>query len=423
MGGTAFAHVRDSGPLTRRALLVAVVCLVADTVSFWSWSSGLCSPILRWGVLAAIAVIDAALAAAPRLPGVVALAQVGIAVSSAAVLPGAIPIVNDMGLIVSAYGAGAWLERGTAVAVLVCMAAGMAADRFLSEMHSPRALLLVPVENAVLPWLVGRYTTGRRGYIADLEQRAEHERRDAQQAMAEAIAEERTAIARDLHDVIAHHVSAIGMHAGAARLATTAPASEDVLRSLSAVETSSRAAMLDLRRMLDVLHGNRPEGARQPGLANIDELLDTVTAAGLRVRLTTEGVPPVLPGSLDLAVYRVVQEMLTNALRHGDGSTAEVDLRYDDSTLTATCVNPVRCTEPRAWAAAAHRGLDGIRSRAAMFNGSAAYGPTPDGTVWRTTAAFPLDHLDRTDHVDALDDVGHPDHPESPNTPESLERL
>jgi signal transduction histidine kinase len=263
--------------------------------------------------------------------------------------------------------------------------------------------------DALLPWLVGRYTTARRAYIAELEQRAERERRERRQALAEAIAEERSSIARDLHDVISHHVSAIGVHAGVARLkATAAPDAVDAVDlagSLSAVETSGRAAMADLRRMLDFLHGVPPDPAgedRQPGLDDLAGLLDTVRGAGLPARVTVRGVPPLLPESLDIAAYRVVQEMLTNALRHGAGGTAEVELRYDENSLTVTTANPL-ATRPRPRPDSPHRGLQGIRSRAALFDGSLAYGPGPDGTTWTTTVTFPLNPLNPLNPLDPVD--------------------
>lgn len=212
--------------------------------------------------------------------------------------------------------------------------------------------------------------------------------------MAEAIAEERSSIAHDLHDVISHHVSAISMHAGVARLrAGAASDGVDVAESLTAVETSSRAAMVDLRRLLDFLHGAPTGEDSQPGLDNLSGLLETVRAVGLKTRVSVHGVPPQLPESLDIAAYRVVQEMLTNALRHGNGGIAQVELRYSPSTLAVSTTNPLPAAT-RNRPDSPHRGLQGIRSRAALFNGSVTYGPTPDGTTWITTVTFPLDTLD-----------------------------
>ncbi|OQR61660.1 hypothetical protein B6E66_23455 [Streptomyces maremycinicus] len=402
-GRTAVLGARDvSDSLTRQSLLVAVTTLVVDCLFFltgdFSTAAG-----WRWAALAAIILVDAALATAPRLSGVVAVAQAAVAVGGAILLGGSdgpAPQLNSAGLLISAYRAGAWLDRGPALAALACLAAGSAAGPLLSEGHFHEGrLLLDPMANALLPWLVGRYTTARRAYIAELEQRSEREQRERRQALAEAIAEERISIARDLHDVISHHVSAIGVHAGVARLkAAATPHAADLAASMSAVETSSRAAMLDLRRMLDFLHGTHSGTSgsvedRQPGLDDLAQLLDTVRTAGLTARVSVQGVPPELPESLDIAAYRIVQEMLTNALRHGTGGTAEVLLLYARSALTITTTNslppgrPVRPESP-------HRGLQGIRSRAALFDGITGYGPDPDGGTWTTTVTFPLDSLD-----------------------------
>ncbi|WP_432866165.1 sensor histidine kinase [Microbispora rosea] len=403
--GAGPVRIRDvSGSLTRQAIVIAAVTLMVDCLSF-SFNAGSFSyPVgWRWAMLTAIVVVDAGLASAPRLSGVVAVAQAAVTVGGAwmavtvggAALhagPNPLPLLNNAGLLISAYRAGAWLNQWPAVVSLVCLATGTVARQTLGGAHvEPGRILVTAMADAVLPWLVGRYTTARRAYIAELEQRSEREQREARQALSAAIAEERSSIARDLHDVISHHVSAIGVHAGVARLrATAVPDGQDLTKSLIAVETSSRAAMLDLRRLLDILHGDPPEEDSQPGLDNIPELLDAVRAAGLRARVTVHGVPSRLPESLDIAVYRVVQEMLTNALRHGAGGVAEVELRYDPASLTVTASNPL-AAETRVRPDSPHRGLQGIRSRVTMFKGRTSYGPAPDSRTWITTVTFPLD--------------------------------
>lgn len=395
MAGRVWAGAQDmSGPLTRQSLLVAGVCLIADALTF-HYEAAAYPPVSRWALLAAIVLVDGALASAARLSGVVALAQAAVAVTGAALLPGGAgtPDINDVGVMIAAYRAGAWLSGVPAVASLLCLGGGVVAAEILggAPWTQWRMLLLSAVTHGLVPWLVGRYTTARRAYIAELEQQSERDRHDARQALAEAIAEERSAIARDLHDVIAHHVSAIGVHAGAARLGFGTRGPAGLAETLTAVESSSRAAMADLRRLLDFLHGNHSEAARQPGLDNLDELLETIRTAGLKTHLTVLGVPQVLPGSLDIAVYRIAQEMLTNALRHG-GSHVELELRYDGTSVTATATNPLPAA-PRPGRDSLHRGLEGIRSRAEMFNGSVGYGPTADGTHWTITVSFPLDRI------------------------------
>ncbi|NUR82935.1 MAG: two-component sensor histidine kinase [Nonomuraea sp.] len=390
--------MRDvSGSLTRQAIVIAAVTLAVDVLFFVlpgvyraGWGS--------WAILAAIVAVDVALASAPRLSGAVAVAQTAVMMGGALLLapagaaghagPVMVPLLNRAGILISAYRAGAWLGRWPAVLSLLCLATAAVTRPMLGgEPWEGGRVLLNVLGDALLPWLVGRYTTARRAHLAELEKRSEREAAETRQALYAAIAEERSSIARDLHDVISHHVSAIGMHAGVARMRAS---TEDLAASLTAVESSSRAAMLDLRRLLDVLHGNPAGEDSQPGLDNLPELLDSLRAVGLRARVAVHGVPSRLPGSLDVAAYRVVQEMLTNAVRHGAGGVAEVELRYDGLGFTVTTANPLGA-ETGARPYSPHRGLQGIRSRATMFAGSISYGPAPDGSTWITTVTFPLE--------------------------------
>ncbi|HEY0452684.1 sensor histidine kinase [Actinophytocola sp.] len=381
-----------SGALARQAMLVATVCLVADVAAFLVAGPVATLRPQDWVVLAAIAAADAALALPARYSGWVALAHAVLLVGAAALLGGssAEGRVSDAGALVAGYRAGAWLRGGAAWLALAAMILGIGGAQLLFGMRDGDLLPIHILKNAVLPWLVGRYTTARRAYLAELEQRAETQRRDAEAAVEHAVAEERSAIARDLHDVISHHVSAIGAHAGAARLGLrTANRPDAVAGSLAAVETSSRAAMLDLRRLLDLLHGDQADMSRQPGLDNLEELLDGVRRAGLATRLSTHGAARPLPGSLDVAIYRIIQEMLTNALRHGDGATVEIELHYRAASVSVTARNgvpPARDGERNG----AARGLVGIRKRAALFDGTVAYGAELGGDRWETTATFPL---------------------------------
>jgi signal transduction histidine kinase len=228
--------------------------------------------------------------------------------------------------------------------------------------------------------------SAQHAHLDELKQRAERERRSAQEAHAE----ERGRIARDLHDTISHHVSAIGMQAGAARLGLPDFAQRSILeRLLSQIETSGRAAMADLHRMLDLLHGARRDGARQPSLDNLDELIEGVTAAGMDVRVSLHDIDPsTLPQSLDIAAYRIVQEILTNALRHGAGGIVRLDLSQSATELTLSSANVVHAGGGSE--AGANRGLNGIHDRAALFRGTVACGPVPERGIWRIGVTFPL---------------------------------
>jgi signal transduction histidine kinase len=381
--------------LAWQSILIAVVCMAVDGAS--AAMSGL---PLHWPAGAALAVlvvvVDAALALPVRLSGWVATAHAAAVVVAAVVVRITVNLhgtgghqisvgENHVGALVAGYRAGAWLRRWPSLLSLGALVVGMAASRCFSPGASVLSVVMVAATNGVLPWLVGRYTTGRRAYIDELQHRTENERRDAEAAVEAAVSRERSAIARDLHDVISHHVSAIGMHAGAARLGLTARGHGDrVTGSLSAVEAASRAAMVDLRKLLDVLHGNS-DGANQPGLANLDELVTGVRPAGPAVRLTVHGGSRPLPGSLDVALYRVAQEMLTNALRHGDGTTVDLEIRYRNDAVTLAARNGIGTGTPVAALAGDGRGLAGIRTRAAMFDGSVNYGPDESRKCWETS--------------------------------------
>lgn len=381
--------------LTRQSLLVAGVCLFADALQLLFAAPVSAMVPQTWAVLVAVALADAALALPARFAGWVAAAHAVVQIVAAVLTLGseAASGVGTAGFLIAGYRAGAWLSGApawAALAMLVCSTVGVS----LISGGSGHLMLVDMASNALLPWLVGRYTTARRGYIAELEHQADRQRREARAAVDLAVREERGAIARDLHDVISHHVSAIGVHAGAARMRLkSATESRTVHESLSAVELSSRAAMSDLRRLLDVLHGDA-SAVGQVGLGNIEELLDGVRRAGLPTRFTSEGIARPVPDSVQVALYRITQEMLTNAARHGDGSTVDIVLSYGKATVSVTASNIIGRTAPAGDADAPRtrpRGLAGIAKRAALFGGIVTYGPGPDGHRWETVVTLPLE--------------------------------
>ncbi|WP_112274282.1 sensor histidine kinase [Lentzea terrae] len=369
--------------LKHQSWLVAATCMVADG-GFVLFSR--CPPGQTAIVLTITLAVNAMLAGPARLSGWVAAVQAAVPLILLVTTDGRI-YANEAGLLIAGYRAGAWLRGMPAWASLGVLAASGFTCAFVMSDDLVRSLLVV-AKIAVLPWLVGRYTTARRSYLAELEKRSEIEKADAKAAVTKAITEERSAIARDLHDVIVHHVSAIGLHAGAARLSL--PGGDAKLAtSLRSVETSSRAAMVDLRHLLDLLHGDKSEGARQPGLDNLDELFDGVRAAGTPARLEVRGQQRDVPESLDITIYRIIQEMLTNALRHGDASGVTVTLEYAPDSLTITAANTTGAGNGHS--GAVRRGLVGIRNRAGMFAGTTRSGLEPDGRTWRTVVKFPLE--------------------------------
>ncbi|GAA0242310.1 sensor histidine kinase [Cryptosporangium japonicum] len=378
------ARQSDETPtLRRQSILVAVGCVIGDGAPFLLHASQSPGHLLIWVAGAAIVLADLALALPARTAGPVAVVHAVVRVGVAAALLVATgdhdSIGNAAGLFLSAYRAGAWVGGRGAWAALGALVAGMFATQVLQGYDETASNILVTFTNTLLPWLLGRHTTGRSGYIEQVRRRAEEQQR----AAALAVEAERVSIARDLHDTISHHVSAVGVHAAAARLGM-ASGSPKVTASLEQVEASSRAALADLRRMLDLLHGNESDGVRQPGLNALDDLVEGSRRAGLTVHLKVTGLAPQrLPESLNLATYRVVQEILTNALRHGDG-TLDLAVTQTDAALTVTATNPVG----GAGRAGTGRGVDGIRHRVGLFGGTATIGPA-DG-VWRTHLTLPI---------------------------------
>jgi signal transduction histidine kinase len=238
--------------------------------------------------------------------------------------------------------------------------------------------------------LTGLYVGTRRAYLAALRDRAGRLERERDQASALAAAEERARIAREMHDSVAHHLTVIvALSDGALRAVTRAPA--DAADAIRDVSGTARLALAETRRLLGVLRAGSGDEPRQPlpGLADLDDLLGRVRAAGLPVRYERTGAGADLPPEIQLAVFRLVQEALTNTMKHG-GPSASAAVRLQ---LTA---DEVRVdveddgTRGSAQPAAAGGGLTGMRERIGAFGGELDFGPRqPRG--WRVTARLDLD--------------------------------
>ncbi len=376
---------RAQARLKRQSLLIAGVSATADVLSFAVQDI----PVSAAWITALLAIVaaDAALATRTKWSGAVAVAAVAVNVLAALLLGGPRDLrLNEAGVLVASYRAGAWLRGVPAGAALLAVIGGLVLAHLALGYTLDWHVLVAAVKIGLVSWLVGRYTTSRRSYLDALRRQAEQEEREAQQEIDAAIAEDRAAIARDLHDVITHHVSAISVHAGAARLRLTRTGGdESALSSVRSVEDSSRTALHDLRQMLDLLLGQRPKADRDPGLADVPTMLERLRETGLEVRLNISGTPHDLPARLDAAIFRIVQEMLTNALRHGDGGPIEVAVRHTGDGLDIETVNPF---SPRGETRGEGRGLTGIRARAEEFGGVLSKGPRPDGQNWRTAVSF-----------------------------------
>lgn len=237
--------------------------------------------------------------------------------------------------------------------------------------------------------LLGLMVRTRVAYLAELEERARRLERERDQRARLAVAAERARIARDVHDIVAHNLAVmVALADGAALTATAAP--ERAADAMRQVSTTGRQALGEMRRLLGLLRDADDGRAPQPGLDDIDGLVGQVRAAGMRVALTREGVPEAWGPGAGLAVYRIVQEALTNVLKHaGPEAFAEVRLRHRDGVVE------VEVTDDGLPVPAAERGdghgVTGMAERAAAYDGEVEAGPRPDGPGWRVRARLRLD--------------------------------
>jgi signal transduction histidine kinase len=329
------------------------------------------------------------LAARRRFPGVVLASCVASGLAFVAL--GLPPVVLGVAILVAVYSVAAYGERWVSLAGLAAAAVGSAAV----QLTPGRFQMPTPVTNTLIlgaAWLLGHFVDVRRAYTDQLERTAELERARAE-AARRAVAEERLRLARELHDVVAHSISVIAVQSGVgAHVAASQP--EEAAKALAAIEATSRAALIELRRLLGVLRQEgEPQGslAPVPGLADLDALLTEVAKAGLAVRLRVEGTPWQLPAGVDLSAYRIVQEALTNVVKHAGEARAQVTIGYGDQDVTIEVTDDgLGVTAPAGdGRVRVGHGLIGMRERVQVFGGELEAGPRPGGG-FRVAARLPL---------------------------------
>jgi signal transduction histidine kinase len=233
---------------------------------------------------------------------------------------------------------------------------------------------------------VGLYVGSKRSGMAALRDRAERLQREQELLAERAVAEERVRIAQELHDVVAHNVSLIVVQAQA--LGATVP-DPRVVAATDGIADLGRRAMTEMHRTLKLLRaadGGAAEREPQPGLGDLDALLDRARAAGVPIDLAVEGEPRPLPRSVDLSAFRIVQEALTNVVKHAGRARTTVLLGYRPDALELTITDSGNGA--RSTPGAAGHGLVGMRERAALFGGSLSAGPR-DGNGFEVRASLP----------------------------------
>ena len=298
------------------------------------------------------------------------------------------PVLAIVGLAVYSVAASEGLSRwivGALVAVMWCSAI-VAAD-------GPEWGWLIGGPAVVLAgWLAGENTRARAAYARGAAERAAEREREREERIRQAAFEERVRIARELHDIVAHAMSVIAVRSGVARMvADTDPG--EAHEALGIIETTSRRALQEMRRLVGVLRqpaDTTAELAPAPGLDGVPDLIADVAHAGVAVRMCVEGEVRHLPPGVDVSAYRIVQEALTNVIRHAGSADTDVFIRYRRGEVEIEVVDDAGPGEP-APVMAGH-GLVGMQERVGLYHGELIAGPTARG--FRVLARIPTDSDD-----------------------------
>jgi signal transduction histidine kinase len=312
-----------------------------------------------------------------------------IVVSGAMAPPGLWTEHTGVPLAIAAYAVGSWSDsRAGAVAapaIALLLAFGVLARSGPVLMAALAAVVVI-----ALPWVAGRAARSRRQYLEQVKRQLAEAERERDERARQAVVDERRHIARELHDVVAHHVSLIGVQAGAARTALD-HAPHSTRQALLAIEESSRSVVGEMRRLLDVLDVHQPGGPGvpvaqmepQPSLGRLDELASGFRRAGLAVDVRASGDTAGLSPLLELCCYRLIEEALTNVTTHSAATTASVELTVGEpQALAGGRVVHIAVHDPGpalACTAGSGRGLVGMRERVALFGGTLSAGAAEDG--------------------------------------------
>jgi len=254
----------------------------------------------------------------------------------------------------------------------------------------PSAVVVTVFGFATFPFVLGREARRREQRALALEARAIRAEFDRERQAEHAVQEERTRIARELHDVVAHEITVMTIQAAAAdRVLDTSP--EEARVAMNTVEESGRRALTEMRRLLGLLRTDEERDlAPLPGLDALDALVEQLGDAGLKVRLTVEGTRRALPAGVDVNAYRIVQESLTNTVKHaGPGAQADVVVAFGEDDLRILVNDDGVGAAGDLGGSGVGHGLVGMRERVALLDGSLVAGPRAGGG-YRVRATIPL---------------------------------
>jgi signal transduction histidine kinase len=364
------------------------------------------SPLALFCVLTGVAAEGAAQlggGSAPGLPGYLALTALLLLplvwrdrpllsfsavalVSFGQWLAGLAPVPANLAVLVALYAVASQCLFRWAVAA--CLVAELGVALAMVNWYRPTFGMFFSCSILVVTvWLTGLYANTRRRYLESLEERAERAERERDQQARMAAAAERARIARELHDVVAHNVSVMVVQADGANYALGTDL-DQARAAVATISATGRAALAEMRRLVGVLRENETaptDYTPQPGLGQLDEL---VSGFAVPASLRVAGTPAELPEGQQLAVYRIVQEALTNALKHGGpGVSATVEIDYSGTDVLVRVTDDGRgAAAPRG---AGGHGLIGMRERAGMYGGAVSAGPRQGGG-FEVLARLPL---------------------------------
>jgi signal transduction histidine kinase len=301
-------------------------------------------------------------------------------------LGGVLLATGDFALLIALYSVAAHssLRRLLLAAGVMEVGVALATAEWAPTVETGRAFVLLSGMSTAAA-VLGLNLRTRRAYLASLEDRAARLERERDQQAQIVVGEERARIARDVHDIVTHSLSVmVALTDGAAY---TLPSSPD--RAADAVEKASeigRQAIAEMQRVLEVLREGGPARHPQPGLGQLNGLFTEVRAAGLRVEFAVTGEPPAMASGAELAIYRVVQESLTNVRKHTvPGTTARVRLRHSTERVEIEITDDGPAVPVSAAPERTGHGIAGMRERVAVYGGRLQAGPLPGGG-WRVYA-------------------------------------
>jgi signal transduction histidine kinase len=377
---------RPPGSDVLLAVVAAVPAAAAMAVSpVWRDARGIAPGWLGWLLLTLMFVPLVWRRVAP----VVTITVTGLATGVYAIL-GFDTSVALLAVLIALYSVTAYGTRSdgrTSLAISIFFIATSLISVYLQGVALNPLQVVVTLFVFVGIWALGDRTRARREVVAQLTARAEDAERTRGLLNELALSDERARIARELHDVVAHTVSVVVVQAGAARRVVE-QRPDRALEVLGDIERTGRGALVDLRRLVGVLRDEGPALLPQPDLAALPELIERLKGAGLPVVLRYDGVPRPLPQGVELSAYRIVQEGLTNVLKHAGQVTAvQVELLYGSDTLTVVVRDDGRGAA--SGSASSGSGLLGMRERIAMFSGDLQAGARHGGG-FEVRACLPL---------------------------------